>query len=80
MAHSMFPLCVRRRSGRYAVPDPGAMDVRHVWILLAIAAGWTYADLAADWNLSLTRVRQIHLKAIRSQKVLASQLIALGVL
>lgn len=56
------------------------MDVRHVWILLAIAAGWTYADLAADWNLSLTRVRQIHLKAIRSQKVLASQLIALGVL
>lgn len=70
----MFPLCVRRRVGRYAVPDPQDKKTRAVWVLLARFAGWTLAEIATDWRISQTRARQIYMQALRSENRLVAQL------
>ncbi len=75
----MFPLVARRRSGRFAVPDPLDVETRRLWVVLAIAAGWTFTELAADWSLSVTRIREIHRRALRAHRVVAAQIQALGV-
>lgn len=71
----MFPLCARwKRTQRFAVPCPDDAKTRDVWILIAHAAGWKFSELAHDWDVSNTRIQQLHKRAKRRQKVIAAQL------
>ena len=75
----MFPLVARRRCGRFAGPDPQDVDIRRLWVVLAIAAGWTFTELAFDWSLSPTRIREIHRRGLRAHRVLSAQISSVGV-
>ena len=63
-----------KRLNRWVVARPETMAEQQQAVMVANALGWTLSEIAADWNVSQTRIQQIKRQGERRQKDLASTL------